>query len=1067
MAPEQVRSALLGSHAPVLRVSLLGGVDLRLGDLRIAPLDSARAESLLAYLLLHRDAPQQRQHLAFTLWPDSSESQARTNLRHVLHNLRRALPDLDRFIDVGPRTLSWRSEASLWLDVDAFEQAVEQGRLEDAVELYAGGLLEGNYDEWLLVERERLGDLYADALERLAQRLEQQGRLSDAIAHAERLLRHDPLREDTYRRLMRLHDARGDRARALRTYHACATTLVRELGVEPSPETREAYEALLQVAAQQPADEADPTAQTTPALVGRTPERARLAELWRATQAGRAQLVLVSGEAGIGKSRLVEELRSWCAHRGAVTAEARAYPAEGAMAYGALVAWLRAESIAARLRRLDAGHLTELARLLPELVSENADVAAPEPLPEDQQRQRLWEASAQALRAAGKPLMLVADDLQWFDVQTLRFVHYLLRTEPEAQLLIAATARREEIDARDPANELIAALQALRRMVEIALERLSREETARLAERISGGALSEAEGTRIYDESEGNPLFVVEALRAGGAAGLAARPGKVHAVIGSRLAQLSTPAAELVGIAATIGREFTADVLADAAEVDVATMVRGLDELWRRGIVRAHGPSAYDFSHGKIRDVAYGALSPAQASRNHRRVAAALEHGHGRHLDAVSGQIAAHYEAAGCAEDAIDWYLRAADAAQRLHASGKAVGALERALALVPDLPESGERDALELTLLTKLPASLLTVEGYLSDRMAEVHERALELAGALGVELEAPLIRSLALARLAGGEFEAGRAFGEQLRARGEREHDDVLRAEGGYVLGIAAYWQGRLAVARAHLEDTIERCRPEQRSAHLLSYGQDPETVCLTRLAHTLWLLGDQDEARRTRDLGLELADERSDPYSRAVARVFAALLALDQRDEQRLRRHADELGASIAPVYDAPHVRIVADALAGLLGVLDGRAKGAGRVQSIVLAARRDRPATPGFHALLMRILLEACAAAGDTERGLATADEALEMGRGAQLWEAEVHRLRAGFLAARGAAPEDVEAELRRAIAVARHQRARAFELRAEGDLAQLRSERTEERSRNAGVATLRHEMAGDEPRGDER
>lgn len=219
------------AHEPILRVRLLGGIDLRLGELPLPPLDSARAESLLAYLLLHREAPQQRQHLAFTLWPDSTEAQARTNLRHVLHNLRRAFPDADRFIDVGPRTLRWRPKAPLWLDVAAFEQAVAEGRLEDAVKTYAGDLLEGNYDEWLLEERERLAQVHLVTLQSLVTELEERGRFAEAIGYAERLLGADPLREETYRLLIRLHDAVGDRARALRTYHACATTLVRELGV--------------------------------------------------------------------------------------------------------------------------------------------------------------------------------------------------------------------------------------------------------------------------------------------------------------------------------------------------------------------------------------------------------------------------------------------------------------------------------------------------------------------------------------------------------------------------------------------------------------------------------------------------------------------------------------------------------------------------------------------------------------------------------------------------------------------------------------------------------------------
>lgn len=1027
------------AQEPLLCVRLLGGVDLRLGEVPLPSLESARAESLLAYLLLHRDAPRPRQHVAFTLWPESTDAQARTNLRHVLHTLRRALPEADRFIDVGKRTLRWRAEAPLWLDVEAFEEAVADGRLEDAIEMYAGDLVEGNFDDWLLEERERLSQLYFGALQRVAKGLEAQGRFGEAISYADRLLRRDPVREGSYRLLIRLQDAAGDRAGALRTYHACATTLVRELGVEPSAATRGAYDALLGAVPDPGVVEWAAGSPARPPLVGRAVERERLAELWWSSERGRAQLALVTGEAGIGKSRLLEELRSWCAHRGAVIAESRSYAAEGTMAYGGLVAWLRCEPIGARLRRLGSPHLSELARLLPELLSEVPDLAAPEPLPEDEQRQRLFAAARRAVLSAGARLLLVAEDLQWCDLQTLQFVHYLLRAEPEARLLVAATARREELDARRPVRELVAALQALGAVSEIRLQRLSRQETALLADRIARRTLSEAEAERLYEDSEGVPLFLVEALRTEPEITVAPAGGmseRVRAVIASRLARLSEPAAELVGVAATIGREFSVQVLADASRASEESLVRGLDELWRRAIVRARGPSSYDFTHGKIREAACGMLSPAEARRDHLRVAEALTRSEAEDLDAVSGQIASHYEAAGATDQAIAWHTRAADAAQRLHASADAVHFLERALRLLADLRAGAERDTLELGLLTRLPAPLLAVEGYLSGRMAEVHERALELAEALGVDLDAPLIRSMALASLARRDFDAGREFAEQLRARGERERDDVLRVEAGYVLGIAAYWQGKLAAARAYFEDAVERCRPEQRSAHLVRYGQDPEVVCLTRLAHTLWLLGEQEDAERARDLGLKLADQRGHAYSRAVAGVFAGLLALDQHDEEQLRRHADEL-ASADRAYEAPQIRLVADLFAGLLEVLRSRSsRGLGRVRSIVLDARRDEPATPGFHALLMRILLETCAAADDARVGSAVADEALEMSGGAELWEAEIRRLRAGFLAALGAPSQEVEAELGRAIEVAKHQAARAFELRARADLEHL-------------------------------
>jgi DNA-binding SARP family transcriptional activator len=355
---------------PTVIARLLGGMDLRLDDRPLSPLDSARAESLLAYLLLHRDAPQPRQRLAFLLWPDSTERQAQTNLRKVLHNLRRAVPEVVRLIEVGPRTLQWRTDAPLWLDVAQFEQALAEGRLEDAVETYAGELLEGRYDDWLQDERERLAGLHLEALERLAHQHESSLRWADAIRCAERLIAHDPLREESHRLLIRLCQAAGDRSRAVRAYHVCAATLERELGIEPSQVTRALYESLGAVAT------AAPTARARAPLVGRVDEQARLTAAWRAAAAGHAQLALVSGEAGVGKTRLIDELRATV---NAVTVEARAYPAEGPLAYGVAAGWLRSQPVAGRLARLAPPLLTELTRLLPDLA---AHAPPPEPLPE-------------------------------------------------------------------------------------------------------------------------------------------------------------------------------------------------------------------------------------------------------------------------------------------------------------------------------------------------------------------------------------------------------------------------------------------------------------------------------------------------------------------------------------------------------------------------------------------------------------------------------------------------------------------------------------------------------------
>jgi DNA-binding SARP family transcriptional activator len=697
--------------AEALHARLLGPMDLRLGEQQLPPLDSARAESLLAYLLLHRDAPQPRQRLAFLLWPGSTEGQAQTNLRKVLHNLRRALPSADRLIETGPRTLRWRADAPLWLDVEQFERALAEGRLEEAVETYAGELLEGRYDEWLVDERERLAALYLEALEGLARQYESRRRWPEAIRWVERLVAHDPLREESSRLLMRYCHASGDRARAVRAYHVCATTLERELGIEPSPETRAFYESLVAAApadagtqaaapvGRVPASAARATAPGTSPFVGRAAERARLTAMWRAAASGQAQAVLVTGEAGVGKTRLVDELR---AHTGAVVVEARAYPAEGPLAYGIATAWLRSQPVAARLSRIDRPYLTELARLLPELA---AHVPPPEPLPETELRPRLFGAIARAVLAAGAPLLLEVDDVQWADAQSLRVIHYLLRTAPSARLLVVATARREELDEGHPLTGLATALEAFGRFSEIRLGRLSREDTALLAERITGAPLDPAGLERLYADSEGNPLFVVEALQPDAPAGAP----KVQAVIAGRLARISQPATALAGAAAAIGRAFTADVLAAATGLEEQAFVAALDELWRRGIVRAHGPTAYDFSHGRIRDAAYATLSPPRQRQAHLAIARALEQSQG----AAAAAVALHYENAGATAAAVRWYERAAETAQWLHAHRDAVRALERALALSGDLPPSPDTARLQLRLLTALPAPLLALEGY------------------------------------------------------------------------------------------------------------------------------------------------------------------------------------------------------------------------------------------------------------------------------------------------------------------------------------------------------------------
>src|SRR5436305_11083078 len=311
---------------PTLHIRLLGDFNLLYNDQQVTSLNTTRLRSLLAYLVLHRDVPQQRQHLAFLFWPDATEAQARNNLRPLLHQLRQVVPAVEQFLSADTHTLHWHPVTPFHLDVAAFEQTLTladattqrndqhelQAALEQADTLYRGELLPGCYEEWILPERERLRQHHFQALERLLRLFEEQGNTVTAIRYAQRLLGLDPLSEDRYRQLMRLFALNNDRASALHVYHTCVSTLQREMGIDPAPATREAYKLLMQQEAptiQPIVHQLLPSA--TSMLIGREREWKQLHDIWQRTTDGGPHFVLVSGEAGVGKSRLAEEFLLW------------------------------------------------------------------------------------------------------------------------------------------------------------------------------------------------------------------------------------------------------------------------------------------------------------------------------------------------------------------------------------------------------------------------------------------------------------------------------------------------------------------------------------------------------------------------------------------------------------------------------------------------------------------------------------------------------------------------------------------------------------------------------------
>ena len=233
----------------LLSLHLLGEFRAVYGDRAMTTLTAPHVQLVLARLVLHPGLAQPRAHLAALLWPDSSEAQARTNLRKRLHELRRALPDAERFLDARGQTLSWRADAPYRLDVSEFEAAARRAEapaeIARALDLYRGDLLPGHYDEWVLTERDRLRQAVARLLERGIAAGEDARDYPTALGYARRLRDHDPLHEAAYQALIRLHALAGDRVAAVRAYHDCVAVLRRELGMEPSRETRDLYERVL------------------------------------------------------------------------------------------------------------------------------------------------------------------------------------------------------------------------------------------------------------------------------------------------------------------------------------------------------------------------------------------------------------------------------------------------------------------------------------------------------------------------------------------------------------------------------------------------------------------------------------------------------------------------------------------------------------------------------------------------------------------------------------------------------------------------------------------------------
>jgi DNA-binding SARP family transcriptional activator/predicted ATPase len=942
----------------------------------VSGINTNRLQSLLAYLVLH-DSPQSREQLAFRLWPESSDAQARTNLRQLLHNLRRALPAECESLVADNHTVQWRRDSGCTFDFLEFDAAVGRAEeaarrgdptaqieaLEQAAGICQDELLRGLYDEWLQPIRERYTQQLAIALTKLASLLAERGDLASAIRHAERLVALDPLREPHHQILIRLHAENQDRASAMRAYHQCMRTLRREMAIEPGSETRALFDKLLKSEPIAPARTDAPVAGAAPRepMVGRKNELVRLSECWRAAAGGPIRMAVILGEPGIGKSRLAEELYDWCERHGCAAARARCYAAQGQLAYAPVAEWLRAESLRDACTHLTHQQLGELARVLPEILASNPDLTRPRPLTESWERHHFYESLKAAFAHARKPLLLWIDDLQWCDRDTFEWLHSLFRSAGMAQTLVLATVRPEETGRTHPFTHLLGDLRLDGQVLEISLGAFNAAETGALAAQISGSRLDAARVDELYRDTKGNPLFVVESLRAE-SAGIAV-PARIHSVIAARLAQLSATAYELAGLAGAIGQSFSFDLLAKATDWDEESVSRALEELWQRRIIEGKGEAHYDFTHDRLREVAYEELNPVRRRFLHRRIARALEELHG-----VSGQIAAHYESAGVPEPAIQHYQLAAATAQQRYAYVEAAGLLRRALALCRELPESARRDELELGLQLELGNALVTTQGYAIPEAGESYARALALEQKLGVrENTFAILLGLWVFHVVRGEFERSMGFARQcLELVNEEEYPAVVMA-GLFNTGASLFHLGRLREAEDHMARALKLGPRAGVGVTRLFGTPDIGVFCRSYFSHVQWHLGLAEEARATGAVALVEGRAAANPFTRVISLNYAAMLNIFRGESGPALALASE-SVEFCRQHEFGYYRSMAEILAGWARTFEGDAHGG------VSQLRNGLNALQATGAQIrlpfyLGLLAEACAAAGQTAEALA--------------------------------------------------------------------------------------------------
>jgi len=686
--------------------AILGPLEAR-ADGREFALGGPKQRAVLAMLLLQANQPVSRDRLIDGLWGESPPRTAAHTLDDYVSRLRRVI-GRDR-IERHPAGYLVRVEPGE-LDLERFEALLEEGRsaaavgdaprasdvLGEALDLWHGRALADLENEpFAASESERLEERRLLALEARIDVELGLGRGRDVVGELERLVAEHPFRERLLGQLMLSLYRGGRQAEALSAYQAGRRRLVEELGIEPGQALRELEQAILR---QDPSLHLPSRIErrrrraligtpTTGVFVGRERELAELLAGLEDALSGRGRLFLISGEPGIGKSRLADELANRAAQRGAQLLVGRSWEAGGAPAFWPWVQALRTlvrEHDPEKLRPELGSRLPDLAQLLPELRELIPDLPEPPSLDPEGARFRLFDAVVSFLRvtAEREPLLLVLDDLHAADEPSLLLLQFVARELASSCLLVVGAYRDVDPTLGDPLAATLAELAREPVTRSLVLGRLTEGDVVRFIEETTRRAPTAALVEAVFGESEGNPLFVGEIVRLLEAEGRLNEPSlelsiprSVKDVIGRRLRRLSDVCNRMLVLASVLGREFDLDALARVSELDHESLFELLDEaLSERVVSDVPGvPARKRFAHVLVRDTLYDGLKPALRTELHHQVVEALEKLYGEEPGPHLAELAHHAVSARDFDKGLSYAQRAGDRALALLAYEEAV----------------------------------------------------------------------------------------------------------------------------------------------------------------------------------------------------------------------------------------------------------------------------------------------------------------------------------------------------------------------------------------------------------